>query len=553
MSQFMPSSKSIIREPAILSFILILSLFFGLFIIYPLIKVLHISVFQNGNFSLQTYKEILSHRYNIIPLFNSITLGLSTAFLGTIIGYVMAYCVSMVNVPFRRFFYAVSTFPIVSPPFVIALAAIMLFGNNGIITTIFFQPIFGNTFDIYGFNGLLLVETLSYFPTAFLIMIGVFSSFDPVLEEAAKNQGANGFSLFKDIIFPLSLPGIYSSFLLIFIESLADFGNPLILAGDFKVLSVESYLKITGEFNLDEGSALSMMLLLPSLIAFFCQKYFLERKTIITTTGKPSSAKRPSASTIITVASLTACLAVTAFVSLFYLTVLYGSFVTTWGADNTITIKHYIEAVKQSWSYIKDSLILSAIATPITGILGMLIAYILVRKQFIGKSLFDITSMLTFAVPGTVVGIGYILAFNEPPLLLTGTASIIILLLIFRNAPVGIRAGVTALQQIDPAIEEASANLGASSFRTFFQVVLPLISPAFFSGLTYSFVRSMTAISAVIFVVSGKWNLVTIAILGFVENSYLSRASAMCMLLVVFIMIVLGLMQLSIHKMGYSR
>jgi iron(III) transport system permease protein len=193
------------------------------------------------------------------------------------------------------------------------------------------------------------------------------------------------------------------------------------------------------------------------------------------------------------------------------------------------------------------------VATPITGILGMIIAFLVVRKEFIGKGLMDLTSMLTFAVPGTVVGIGYILAFNERPFLLTGTGAIIALLFIFRNVPVGIRAGVAALQQVDKAIEEAATNLGAGSARTFATITLPLITPAFFSGLAYSFVRCMTAISAVIFVVSGKWNLITVAILGLVENADLSPAAAFSLVLIAIVLVVLGLIQVGVGRVATSQ
>jgi iron(III) transport system permease protein len=183
----------------------------------------------------------------------------------------------------------------------------------------------------------------------------------------------------------------------------------------------------------------------------------------------------------------------------------------------------------------------------------MIIAFLVVRKEFIGKGLMDLTSMLTFAVPGTVVGIGYILAFNERPFLLTGTGAIIALLFIFRNVPVGIRAGVAALQQVDKSIEEAATNLGAGSGRTFATITLPLITPAFFSGLAYSFVRCMTAISAVIFVVSGKWNLITVAILGLVENADLSPAAAFSLVLIAIVLVVLGLIQVGVGRVATSQ
>jgi iron(III) transport system permease protein len=204
--------------------------------------------------------------------------------------------------------------------------------------------------------------------------------------------------------------------------------------------------------------------------------------------------------------------------------------------------------------YILDSLTLSTLATPITGIVGMFVAFLVIRKKFIGRGLMEFVSMLTFAVPGTVVGIGYILAFNQRsvlfPFVLTGTAWIITTLLIFRNMPVGIRSGIAALQQIDPSIEEASTDLGASSNKTFRKITLPMIAPAFFSGLAFSFVKAMTAISAIIFVVSGKWNLITVAILGFVDNSQYAQAAAMSLLLISIVLVALGIIQAMVGRIG---
>jgi iron(III) transport system permease protein len=338
----------------------------------------------------------------------------------------------------------------------------------------------------------------------------------------------------------------------VFVESLADFGNPIILSGNFHVLSVQAYLHITGMVDFAGGAALAVILLLPTLTAFLLQKYWVGRRSYVTVTGKPSPARlsvEPATRRLLFIL----CLSVTGVILLLYGTVIFGSFVTLWGANYTLTLKHYVYVFNIGARYLRDTLILAGVATPITGLLGMIIAFLVVRKEFVGKGLMDLTSMLTFAVPGTVVGIGYILAFNERPLLLTGTGSIIVLLFIFRNVPVGIRAGVAALQQVDKAIEEAATNLGAGSGRTFATITLPLIAPAFFSGLAYSFVRCMTAISAVIFVVSGKWNLITVAILGLVENADLSPAAAFSLVLIAIVLVVLGLIQMGVGRVATSQ
>ena len=204
----------------------------ALFVLWPLFLVLRASATGTEGLTLTRYTEILSHSQYAAPLWNSLKLGAAVAVAGTFIGYVFAYVLVMTSAPFKKMFRYIATFPIISPPFIVALAAIMLFGVNGVLRKEWLEPLLGADHipSVYGFWGLFAVETVTYFPTAFLVLVGVFAAIDPVLEEAAQNQGAGKFQTFRDVILPLSAPGILSSLLLIFIESIADFGNPLILA-----------------------------------------------------------------------------------------------------------------------------------------------------------------------------------------------------------------------------------------------------------------------------------------------------------------------------------
>jgi len=557
MTKSFTGLKMLWGEPPILITIILISILLILFVLFPLFQVFkNCFVVQEAGKSTATLKyfvELLSKSYNRQPFYNSIILGLCVAVIGTFIGFIFAYAVTKTDVPFKRFFQATATLPIISPPFVIALSAILLLGRNGLITRKIFLDALGidlysTGFDIYGLTGLVIVETLAYFPTAFLLLVGVLSSIDPALEDAAHSLGASRGKSLRSVTLPLALPGIASSMLLLFIESMADFGNPLILSGRFNVLSVQAYLQITGNDNLPGGSTLAIILLIPSLTAYFLQNYLLEKrfrqKAFVTLTGKASGVRVRGVEKRIKYPVLAICLLTVAFIFLFYGLVLVGSFTKLWGVDYSFTMVNYVEAFRLGWDYIQDSLLLATVATPLTGLLGMFIAYLVKRKRFIGSRLMDVTSMLTFAVPGTVVGIGYILAFNQKPLMLQGTAAIIVLLFIFRNMPVGIRSAAAALEQIDTSIEDASTDLGAGSLTTFRRVLLPLITPAFFAGLAYSFVRCMTAISAVIFVISGNWNLITVAIMGFVENSDFSQAAALSIILIFFVMMALGIIQI---------
>jgi len=538
--------KDWISKDPLLAFVIAIiwfSLF--LFIIYPLFEAVKLSLLPDGNFSFYVYKRIFTERILRRTLINSLSLGVTVACTGTIAGFIFAYSINRTNVPLKSFFKVIALLPIISPPFMIALSVILLFGKNGLISN---QLLHLENFNIYGLKGLIIVQTMGLFPIAYLVLTGVLQSINPDLENAASNLGASKLRTFLSVTIPLSAPGIAGAWLLVFVESLADFGNPMVLSGRFDVLSVQAYLQFTGMGDLPKGAGLAIILLIPTLSAFIFQKYWISKKSYITITGKPSGARVIAANPLLRFALLFLCLILSLSIILFYLTVIVGSFIKLWGVNYTLTLDHFRYAWDVGFETLKDTIILSAAATPFTGIMGMVIAFLVIRKKFIGKEAMEFISMLTFAVPGTVVGIGYILAFNRPlfgipGFVLTGTAAIIILNFIFRNMPVGIEAGVAALKQIHPEIEEASTNLGGDSYINFKKIVLPLIEPAFFAGMAYSFVRSMTAISAIIFLVSAKWNHFTVLILAETEIMRLGPASVFCFILIVVVMVSLGIIK----------
>jgi len=540
------------REPLLLVGITLVSVFLFLFIVLPLFKIFQLSFEENGRYSLKVFAELLSKSYNVQPLIHSLTLGAAVSILGTVIGFIFAYAVTRVDIPWKRFFNVTATFPIIAPPFMMSLSAILLFGKQGFVSNMILNDIIH--FKIYGFYGLLVVETLTYFSTAYLTLYGVLQAIDPALEDAALDLGASKWKVFTRITLPLATPGIASAILLVFSQSLADFGNPMILAGNYTILATQAYLTIVGMYDMRSGAGLAILLLIPSLIAFGLQKYWVSRKSYVTVTGKPSSTRIKMDHPVTKYSIFGLCLLLTGVIFLFYGMVLFGSLVKLWGANHSLTFDNYKHVFTVGWGFIRDTLLLSSIATPIAGILAMIIAFLVVRKNFPGKRLMELVSLLTFAVPGTVVGIGYILAFNQYPLKLTGTAAIIVLLFIFRDLAVGVQTGIAELQQIDPSIEEAATDLGADSATTFRRITLPLITPAFYAGLAFTFVKCMTAVSAVIFVVSGKWNLITIAILGSVENSDLSQAAAFSVVIILFILLALWLIQFLVKQMqGETR
>ncbi|MGC9530611.1 MAG: ABC transporter permease [Candidatus Bipolaricaulaceae bacterium] len=531
--------RRLLRDPVVLTLVVVISILLAVFIVYPLVRVVQHSIWPGGQFAPKYFVQFFQKTYYWRPLVNSLIVGGLVSLCGTVVAFIFAYGVTRTDIPGKGLFRLVAIVPIVSPPFLIALAAIFLFGNHGVVTELLKLD-----WDIYGLPGLVLTETLAYFPIAFMILEGVLSKIDPAIEESALDMGASKLRTFLTVTLPLAVPGIASAMLLVFIRSLEDFGNPVVIQGSFRVLTVEAYHAVTGMYNMPLGATLAIFMLVPTLMIFAVQKYYVSRRSYVTVTGKPSGVGLRSTERHVKYPVLALMILLTGLILLMYGVVLYGSFTRLWGVDNSFTVKNYLYVFKVGGQYVLDTITIALIATPVGGLLSMLIAYLVTRRRFPGRGVMDFVSMLNFAVPGVVVGIGYILAFNTPPLRLTGTALIIVLVFVFRRMPVGIRDAIAQLQQIDPAIEEASSSLGAGFFRTFGRVTLPLIAPAFLSSLVYIFVRCMTAISAVVFVVSAGWQLLTVALLYEVDQANLAGAAAYGYVIIAIVLAAVLIMRL---------
>ena len=325
------------------------------------------------------------------------------------------------------------------------------------------------------------------------------------------------------------------------------------LAGNYNVLSVSAYLQIVGLFDLKTGSFIALSILLPCMLAYLIQNYWVSRRSFVTVTGKATGTVEPIQEKKIVIPLFITLLALTLFTILMYGTVVYVSFVKTWGVDWSMTLDSYQFILKRGAGAIKDTFLLSSIATPITALLGMLIAFLLVRKSFFGKKLMSVASILPFAVPGIALGIGYVVAFNTKPIQLTGTAAIIIIAMVFRTLSIGVETGSNSLRQVDPSIEEAAISLGAGNAKTFFSISLPIMKSALFSGLLNSFIRSMTSVSAVIFLVSVNWNLLTVSILSEIESNRLGAASAYCVALMIMVIVAIGVLEAVVNGIFARR
>ncbi len=497
---------------------------------------------------------------------NSLLLGLATATGTTFMGLAFALIFTRTSFKAKRALRILTILPIITPPFVIGLALILLFGRSGTITE-FFSYLFDweKTRWLYGFWGVWLAQMLSFTPIAFLVLIGVVEGVSPSMEEASQTLDASRWQTFRFISLPLMRPGLANAFLLGFIESLADFGNPLVLGGNFNVLSTEIYFAIVGTVaDPAKAAILSLVLLSLTLTAFVTQRKWLGNRSYATVTGKADSGSNSALNRGIRWTCYLVALPWAAFTLVVYLLIIFGSFVKLWGYDHTMTFEHYIRAfgivirngvhfTGAAWDSYFTTLTIAAIAAPFTAVVGLVTAYLLVRQQFFGKDVFEFSTMLSFAIPGTVIGVAYVMAFNFPPIELTGTGLILVIVFIFRNMPVGVRGGIAAMSQLDKSLDEASIALGANSATTLRRVILPLLGPAILAALTYSFVRAITSVSAVIFLVSARNNMATSFIVGRVENGEYGIAIAYSAVLIVTMLIAILLLQLVIGRRKLRR
>lgn len=543
------SVLSFSREPVMGFAIIGLFAIVFVFVAYPLFEALRLTFVDKGVLSLAIWKAILKPHY-LLVLWNSMKLGLWTATVSTIVGFIFAFLVERTSVGGKKFISTMATLPVISPPFSLTLSIILLFGNNGLVT----RRLLGlEHFSIYGLNGLVIVQTVGMFPIAFLTLSSVLKAIDSTVEDASLDLCASRLRTFWSITLPLAMPGILSAWLLVFTNSLADFANPLLLSGPYQVLSTEAYMEVTGRNNLGGGAALSLLLLLPTLTAFFAQRYWIGRKSFVTVTGKPSTRLTELASKPVRIGLVAFAALFIVFIVALYGTIVAGCFVKNWGIDYTFTLENIGEALSRGAKSIVDTVTLAGLATPIAGLLAMIAALVVVRRTFFGKRLLEALIMTPFAVPGTLIGISYVLAFNKPPLLLVGTAAIIVLNYVMRELPVGLENGAASLRQIDPAIEEAAQDLGADMPTVFRTIVLPLIRPAFISSMSYTFVRSMTAVSAIIFLISARWYHMTVQIYNFSELLRFGLASVLATVLIIIVLAAFGVMRLLVRDEGLTE
>ena len=498
---------------------------------------------------------------------NTLFLGLLTATGTTFLGTLMALMAERGGRRWQGPLRVLALLPIITPPFVVGLGLILLFGRAGVVNQAL-EAWFGiePTRWFYGLPGILVAQLFAFTPIAFMIMRGVVQGIAPSLEEAAQMLRADRRRTFLTVTLPLLKPGLANAFLVGFIESMADFGNPVVVGGQFSVLSTDIFFAIVGaQYDQGRAASLAWILTMFALGVFTLQRFVVGKRNYTTVSGKGDAGIAMALPDGVRRTVYAVAFPWILFTVVVYLFAFAGGFVQTWGRDYTLTLNHFRTAFSlewgqfglvwagTAWSSLITTLKLAAIAAPITAGLGLMIAWLLARNEFKGQGAFEFAALLAFAIPGTVLGVSYILAFNVPPFELTGTGLIIVLCFLFRNLPVGVRAGTAAFKQLDRSLDEASLMLRASTSQTLFRIVLPLLKPALIAALVYSFVRAMTTVSAVIFLVTAENELATTYIIGRVGNGDYGVALAYCTVLIVLMSLAIALIQLIVGERKLGR
>jgi len=559
-------------DPTVATIVVVVAALLAIFIFFPVGNVLSAAMFDDKGafapglaasrlFAADIWEmQCLTGGVHCGVAINSAVLATLVGFLSTFVGLVLALVVQRGGRRYAAVTKVMSILPIVTPPFVIALALVVLFGRTGLVTAIL-NDVFGipRSRWIYGLPGVALAQLLTFSPIAFLLLHGALAAISPALEEAAQTLRASRWRIFRTVTLPLLKPALANAFLLGFVESLADFGNPIVLAGNYEVLSTKIFFAIAGaQHEPGRAAALAVVLLGLTLVAFWLQQRWIGKLSYVTVTGKGDSGLHALLPPWLRRACFSFAVAWFVFTIACYAVILTGGLVKDIGrGDMTLTLHHLSQGfaidpssratmfVGSAWDSLFTTLQVAAISAPLTAIVGLLSAYVITRHRFAGRRAFEFLTMVSFAIPGTVIGVSYIVAFNVAPLELTGGMAILVLCFVFRNMPVGVRAGIAALAQIDKTLDEASSTLRASTTRTLTRVVLPLLKPAIVATLVFSFTHAMTAVSAVIFLATAKYNLATVYIINRVEAGEYPLAIAYSSVLIfIMLAILLGVQAL---------
>lgn len=516
-----------------------------IFIFLPIAAVLARSLGwgTSEGLTLRHFGEFFSQSYYLRALRNSLITSSAATGIIMVLGLACALLVTRVRAAWTTVVRLIGLLPLLAPPFIFSLALIILGGRSGVIArTLDIE------FSIYGWTGVILAQAIAFFPVGYMMCENVLAARGRSQEDAAADLGAGAWTVLRTITLPLAMPGVLKGALLVFVMCLADFANPMMIGRGLPFLATESYLLVVGQQKMELAAVLSVFLIVPALLVFVVQRYLLAERAYTTIGGMgAASEERPLPAAVLVPLGLLALLVVVVILSTFGV-VAATAFTRVLGLDNTFTLEHFQSPV--GWRTLETSLKVSLAAGFTAAILGIVLAYLVARKPVPGRGVLEFFTLFGLMVPGTVVGIGYVLAFNHPPLVLTGTAAILVISLVARYIGVSVQAGVSRLQQIDRSLEEASLDCGATPATTFLRVVAPLLGSAFLVGLVYAFMSSMITISSLIFLIAPGTRLTAIYVLSLAEQGEYGLAAALSVVLIGIVLACTLLMRLLARRFG---
>lgn len=500
-----------------------------LFVLYPAFRVL---VYP----SLSDYLGIPQSLRWMLAARNSLLMMVISTLSATMVGLCFAFTTTRPDMPGRRFFRIAAMLPLFAPPFMVAFAYILMFGRQGLIT----RTVLGMDANIFGWHGLWLVQTIAFFPLAMLIIIGVLEAVNPSLEHAARNLGADEWSVVRTVSLALARPGIAGAMLVVAISVLADFGNAVVIAGGFPLLATEAWFRMEGMGDLKGAALVVAMLLGPTILLFLLERYWVSRRVYVSVTGRGSRIERPPTPRALKWGLLAFCSVITLLIGLVYFGVVAGAFTAVWGRDWSLTAAHWRLAqdrIPTLWASVR----IAALAGVITGVVSVVVAFLTSRRLPL-RGVLDFLAVLPGALPGVFVGVGFVLAFNPTPL--GGTIWTLVIALAFWHLPMGYQAAAAQLKQIERSIEEAAVNLGASGLHVLRDIYLPLLARAVGEAFAVSFVRAVTNVSIVIFLIVPGQFVATITMLNMITNNVWGAAAALATMLLLLTFAAIGVTRL---------
>ncbi len=506
--------RRLLREPPLIITWLIVLALLGFFVIYPQIRVVLVP-------GLDGYFEFIRGQTWVKPLINSIQMTLLSTTTAVLLGFIYAYAMVYSAMPWKPFFRLIGILPLLSPPFVVAASYILLFGPRGIIS----YRVFGQSPNVLGLGGLWGVQTIAFFPFAYQLLADVLSRSDPRLEQAAHNLGASHWQVFRTVVLPIIRPGLAAATLMTAIYILEDFGNPALIGGQFTVLSTQAYGLISGFGDLPGAAAVSTILLLIALLMYIGRLRLEGQRSYVTVTGRTSSIPRPPIPRGLTWACFAVCCVLALLILAVYGVLVVSAVVEAFPANLSPTLKHFDYVSSHALS-LRNTLVYGGSAAIICGLFAMLLGWLVQRREWPGRRIVDFVAILPAAVPGIFFGIGYASAFNQRWLDWLHRGTLITISMIFWNIPVGYQAAVSGLQQIDRSIDEAATSLGASSLRSFRDILFPMLRSALLTGVVTTFVRAVTTLSVVIFLFTPGTTVATITIFQLVNDFNWGGATA---------------------------